>query len=117
MNNLDNCLLRNCPHCKHETVHSTQDKVLDGTCYQGYSRGSFPQGKKGDSDYEGCVSKLRERMDELQKASTVPTHICTVCGKRWVDCSTKELWGDYVHDERRSVLEDVSEFCNKIKLK
>ncbi|KKL69477.1 hypothetical protein LCGC14_2114590 [marine sediment metagenome] len=71
-----------------------------------------------------------ERQDQLQEMvkDTFPLSnalihwfeqwfVCTVCGKRWVDCAVKEYAGGYLLKQRHATRENISKYDNQIELK
>jgi len=105
---MDNCSLRECRRCKHVTVHYAEEKVLLFHPSPYYGEGG-----------EHYIKHIRERekcREEWRVRNTIVTHICTVCGKRWVDCETKEVWGGSEQKITYCTKQDVSALSNTVKL-
>ena len=114
---MESCLLRDCPKCGHGTVQFKGSKVVNSCWYDYESRDSFPKGKRGSKLFVQSYESVQKQNNARREANTVVTHTCTVCGKRWVDCVIKEIWGGSVQRTTHRTREEVSEYYNSVKLK
>lgn len=110
---MDNCIVRNCKKCGHETVHEVDKRSLDGSCYGYNGRGEDETLK----EYNKRVDSLQKVMDERRKKSTIETYKCLSCGKVWVDVKTVDYIGNYKYKARNHTYEDKSPYGDTIYLK
>ena len=104
---LGNSSLRDCPKCRHITVHFDSSEVIGGFCYH---KGTYPNTLKGKKQFDADFAQWVEK-------NTTEMFTCTVCGKRWVDCVSEEYAGGYLLDKKNIIKENISPHRNAIKFK
>ncbi len=114
---MENCLLMNCPKCRHRTVHHESKNTIGS--YHGYAtcRESYPKGKGGDTMCAKALAWQEKDYAKWREENTATEFMCTVCGRVWVKVEEYTIAGGMKISSKHSIKESISQYCNVLELK